>query len=133
MELGKPKCNQSLREKSDNKVGGQQGHEGSTLAFSAAPDEIIIHVPQYLPYCGDDLTQVPAIALSKRRVIHIPKPMAICTEHQTFSKTCSCGHINRGGAGKHKRLCSVWESYRSINCVSECTSRYAIWADTRVL
>ncbi len=29
-DLGKPKRNQSLREKSDKKAGGQQGHEGST-------------------------------------------------------------------------------------------------------
>lgn len=96
VDLGKPKRNQSLREKSDKKAGGQQGHEGSTLAFSATPDEIIIHSPQYCHQCGDDLTQVPAIALSKRQVIDIPKPVAICTEHQTFSKTCSCGHITKG-------------------------------------
>jgi transposase len=95
-DLEKPKRNQSLREKSDKKAGGQQGHEGSALAFSAIPDEIIIHVPQYCHHCGDDLTHVPAIALNKRQVIDIPKPVAICTEHQTFSKTCSCGHITKG-------------------------------------
>jgi transposase len=96
VDLGKPKRNQSLREKSGKKAGGQQGHEGSTLAFSAAPDEIITYIPQYCHYCGDDLTGVPAIALSKRQVIDIPKPEAICVEHQTFSKTCSCGHITNG-------------------------------------
>lgn len=96
VDLGKPKRNQSLREKSDKKAGGQQGHEGSTLAFSAFPDEIVAHVPQYCHHCGDDLTQVPAIALSKRQVIDIPKPVAIRTEHRTFSKTCSCGHITKG-------------------------------------
>jgi transposase len=96
VDLGKPKRNQSLREKSDKKAGGQQGHGGSALAFSATPDEIIIHSPQYCHHCGDDLTQVPAIALSKRQVIDIPKPVAVCTEHQTFSKTCSCGHITKG-------------------------------------
>lgn len=96
VDLAKPKRNQSLREKSGKKPGGQQGHEGSTLAFSATPDEITIHAPQYCHYCGDDLTNVPAISLSKRQVIDIPKPVAICTEHQTFSKTCSCGHITKG-------------------------------------
>jgi transposase len=95
-DLGKPKRNQSLREKSGKKAGGQQGHEGSTLTFWAMPDEIIIHVPQYCHHCGDDLTHVPAIALSKRQVIDIPKPAAICTEHQIFSKTCPCGHIVKG-------------------------------------
>ena len=96
VDLGKPKRNQSLREKSDKKAGGQHGHEGSTLAFSATPDEIITYVPQYCHQCGDDLTHVPAIELSKRQVIDIPKPVTICTEHRTFSKTCSCGHITKG-------------------------------------
>lgn len=96
VDLGKPKRNQSLREKSGKKAGGQQGHEGSTLAFSAIPDEVIAHVPQYCHCCGDDLTAVPAVALSKRQVIDIPKPVAICTEHQAFSKTCSCGYITKG-------------------------------------
>lgn len=31
------KRNQSLREQSDKKAGGQQGHEGSTLKFSTTP------------------------------------------------------------------------------------------------
>ena len=96
VDLTKPKRNQSLREKSGKKPGGQRGHEGSTLTFSAAPDEIISYIPQYCHHCGDDLTQVPAIALSKRQVIDIPKPVAICTEHQAFSKICSCGHITKG-------------------------------------
>jgi len=96
VDLGKPKRNQSLREKSGKKAGGQQGHEGSTLAFSAIPDEIIVHAPQYCHRCGDALTDIPAIALSKRQVIDIPKPVATCTEHQIFSKTCSCGHTTKG-------------------------------------
>ena len=65
VDLGKPKRNQSLREKSDKKAGGQHGHEGSTLAFSATPDEIITYVPQYCHQCGDDLTHVPAIELTQ--------------------------------------------------------------------
>ncbi len=37
----KPKKNQSLREKSDKKSGGQKGREGVTLKQSDTPDEII--------------------------------------------------------------------------------------------
>ena len=90
------KRNQSLREKSGKKAGGQQGHEGSTLKFSATPDRIIIHSPNYCQHCGDDLEQIVATPLTRRQVIDIPIPAAICTEHQTFTKTCSCGHINKG-------------------------------------
>ena len=96
VDLGKPKRNQSLREKSGKKAGGQPGHEGSTLEFSALPDEIITHIPHYCHLCGDDLADIQAIALNKRQVTDIPMPVPICTEHQTFAKTCSCGHINKG-------------------------------------
>jgi transposase len=90
------KRNQSLREQSDKKPGGQQGHEGSTLKFSATPDQIISHIPDYCKLCGNDLEQIDAIALNRRQVIDIPIPSAICTEHRTFVKACSCGHINKG-------------------------------------
>ena len=94
--LSKPQRNQSLREKSGRKAGGQQGHEGSTLAFSAIPDKIITHVPDYCQCCGDGLQDIPATPLSRRQVIDIPVPKTICTEHQTFARTCCCGHINQG-------------------------------------
>ena len=90
------KGNQSLREKSDKKAGGQQGHEGSTLKFSATPDQIITYSPDYCQLCGDDLEQIAALPLTRRQVIDIPIPAAICTEHRTFAKTCSCGHVNKG-------------------------------------
>ena len=35
--------NQSLREKSDKKSGGQPGHKGETLLMSPSPDKIIEH------------------------------------------------------------------------------------------
>jgi len=96
LNLGKPQRNQSLRENSDKKAGGQQGHEGSTLAFSATPDEIITHIPDYCQLCGNDLDHVAGIPLNRCQVTDIPVPATICTEHQTFAKTCCCGHINRG-------------------------------------
>src|SRR3984893_6200157 len=33
----------SLRTKSEKKSGGQEGHQGTTLRFSEAPDEVIEH------------------------------------------------------------------------------------------
>lgn len=96
VDLGAPKRNQSLREKSDKKAGGQQGHEGSTLTFSATADQIITHIPDRCGLCGNDLTPIGATLLNNRQVIDIPKPVAICTEHQVFTKTCTCGHINKG-------------------------------------
>ncbi len=90
------KRNQSLRGRSDKKAGGQQGHEGSTLKLSTTPDQIVNHIPDYCRLCGNDLEQAVAISLNRRQVIDIPIPAAICTEHRTFAKACSCGHINKG-------------------------------------
>jgi transposase len=96
VNLSSPPRNQSLREKSDKKAGGQQGHEGSTLTFSVTPDKIITHTPDYCQLCGNDLQHIFAAPLDRRQVIDIPVPVTICTEHQTFVKTCPCGHINKG-------------------------------------
>ena len=47
--LKKPARVASLRERSNKKPGGQQGHEGETLRQSAEPDEIVDHFP---PICS---------------------------------------------------------------------------------
>ena len=39
----------SLREKSDKKTGGQKGHEGTTLKFSATPHDVLKHVSSNCP------------------------------------------------------------------------------------
>src|SRR5659263_304592 len=45
--------NQSLREKSNKKSGGQPGHKGETLLMSPNPDKTIIHRPiSKCPQCG---------------------------------------------------------------------------------
>jgi len=96
VDLGKPKRNQSLRESSGKKPGGQDGHQGSTLEFLAMADQIIDHTPDYCNRCGLGLEDVLAMALERRQVIDIPMPKTLCTEHRTFAKTCSCGHTTQG-------------------------------------
>ena len=68
----RPKKNQSLREKSNKKPGGQPGHEGKTLECSAVIDTIINHVPDYCNCCGEDLRNVAEILIETRQVIDIP-------------------------------------------------------------
>ncbi len=77
--------NQSLREKSDKKAGGQQGHEGKTLECSATIDTIVEHIANYCNCCGGDLTNVPEALIETRQVIDIP----INTERQRRSFICS--------------------------------------------
>ncbi len=88
----RPMKNQSLREKSDKKAGGQHGHEGKTLECSAMIDTVVEHKSNYCNCCGQDLTEVSEALIETRQVIDIPVIKSVCTEHRIYRKTCSCGH-----------------------------------------
>lgn len=88
----RPKRNQSLREKSDKKPGGQPGHEGTTLECSAIIDETVDYLPNYCHCCGQDLSNVCETLLETRQLIDIPVIKPVCTEHRTYRKTCTCGN-----------------------------------------
>lgn len=88
----RPMKNQSLREKSDRKAGGQHGHEGKTPECSTIIDVVVEHKPNYCNCCGQDLTEVPESLIETRQVIDIPVIRSVCTEHRIYRKTCSCGH-----------------------------------------
>ena len=85
----------SLREKSGKKVGGQSGHEGSTLEMVENPDEIIEHSPQYCSICGKDLSQIESHFEGRRQLVDIPPIVPIITEHVIYSKQCTCGHCQK--------------------------------------
>ncbi len=54
--------NQSLRETSDKKSGGQLGHKGETPLMSAIPNKIIEHWPdKKCPQCGKVHTGGPGL------------------------------------------------------------------------
>ncbi len=97
----RPMKNQSLREKSDKKAGGQQGHEGKTLECSAVIDEVVEHVPNYCNCCGKDLTCVPEEIIDTRQIIDIPVIKPVCAEHRIYRKTCSCGHSTESNFPAH--------------------------------
>jgi transposase len=92
----RPLKNQSLREKSDKKPGGQPGHAGKTLEFSEQADKIILYSPCFCTDCGEDLSITPAELLARRQVIDIPPIKIERIEHQIYSKTCKCGCITKG-------------------------------------
>src|SRR5258708_15914462 len=48
----------SLRNTSEKKTGGQEGHQGTTLQFSEAPDEVIEHLVAVCSSCQHDFRQV---------------------------------------------------------------------------
>lgn len=88
--------NQSLRRKSDKKSGGQKGHKGETLRMSPTPDKTITHIPDSrCPECGR-IHGTRGQMIEKRQVIDIPVIQASVIEHQTYQRTCSCGHVSIG-------------------------------------
>jgi transposase len=91
----RPLRNQSLRTKSDKKVGGQLGHEGATLKMVENPDKIVNHKPNFCNCCGNDLSEKLEELLLKRQVLDIPVVFPEYTEHRIFQKKCTCGHQNK--------------------------------------
>jgi transposase len=95
------KKNQSLREPSNKKPGGQLGHEGTTLECRSRVDDIVKHSPMECAGCGDSLHNSIEEFVSKRQLLDIPPIVLTCTEHQLFKKQCTCGHTTVGSFPQH--------------------------------
>lgn len=100
-DQNRPKKNQSLREPSDRKAGGQPGHNGTTLECRSNPDEIIKHSPVECSSCGNSLSNHAEQLVSKRQLIDIPVIVLKCIEHRVYKKQCSCGHTTVSNFPKH--------------------------------
>jgi transposase len=102
-DINKKKKNQSLRQKSDKKSGGQRGHKANTLYQSDQPDEII-SIPFCLEYCkkcDSTLSDVFESLKEKRQVLDIDLKQidTQIQEYQSFSKVCTvCGYENHDNA-----------------------------------
>jgi transposase len=88
-DFGKPLQTKSLREKTGKKVGGQTGHKGTSLEFSATPTQTLIHKVNVCNGCGDSLAKVTAHDFERRQVFDIPPIEIIVTEHQCEIKGSS--------------------------------------------
>ena len=85
----------SLRKKSDRKVGGQAGHEGTTRKMSETPDEIESTASQFCRECGRDLSDVEGELDYVTQEIDLPQITPIYRERRFYKKVCSCGCCNR--------------------------------------
>jgi uncharacterized coiled-coil protein SlyX len=88
--LSKPPRTTSLREKGNNKSGGQPGHKGETLKQVETPDMIKKHPLEICPDCQRPIGTSPVIRVVKRQVFDIPLPKIEVTEHQAEVKYCWC-------------------------------------------
>jgi transposase len=100
-DQNRPKKNQSLREPTDRKVGGQLGHEGSTLECSKVIDSVVKHSPIKCSNCGNSLENYEEHFVNKRQLIDIPVIALQCIEHQVYKKQCSCGCTTVSDFPKH--------------------------------
>jgi hypothetical protein len=91
-----PKRNQSLREKSGRKPGGQKGHVGHTRPLVENPDAVERYEPAHCCQCGRSLADRPGEVTERRQVRDIPPIQVLVTEHQQIGKVCSCGCRNEG-------------------------------------
>ena len=90
---GLSKKNQSLREPSGRKPGGQSGHGGSTLKRAAHPDVAVEHpLAAHCNRCGKALdAQAPGLIAVRRQVFDLLRPVLQVTEHLGYELHCSCG------------------------------------------
>jgi transposase len=95
--LGKPSP-RSLRKKTGRRPGGQDGHEGRTLAQAARPDRELRHEPACCGRCGAGLAGRPVTGVARRQVFDLPGVAVTVTEHQLVERECGCGQRTRGAA-----------------------------------
>ena len=83
----------NLREKTDKKSGGQEGHEGKNLRQVENPDQVVDHCPCACAGCGAALGLEHATGHRKRQTFDLPKPQAVeVTEHRVHRCQCPrCG------------------------------------------
>jgi transposase len=89
------KPNQSLREKSERKSGGQNGRKGSFLKRVETPDQVISHKPKENCSCGKSLKKLNLELISQRQVFEIEFKKTV-VEHQQFKVTCTCSKEHFG-------------------------------------
>ena len=94
---GFAKQTKSLRPKSNRSSGGQPGHPGSTLEWSAEVDHVEHHPVTACYGCGLSLADHPVEDWEMRQVHDLPPIQLAVTEHQCEVKSCPhCGRLNRG-------------------------------------
>ena len=92
-DIFNPKRNQSLREPSGKRPGGQPGHKGTTLEMREIADEIIELNPDYCSQCGCNLEHEESHFEFRRQEFDIPPIEVKVKEYRRNSKTCpKCGY-----------------------------------------
>ena len=73
--------------------GGQKGHPGASLAWSARPDETVAVEPGTCGGCGAGLAGAPGRAASAVQVHDVAPAALTVTEYRMMSRDCGCGQV----------------------------------------
>ena len=84
--------------KDAKKRGGQPGHPGGGLAFTATPDDVRVVEPGPCGGCGADLAGAPQVRTVPLQVVDIPEIRALVTQFLLVSRRCGCGTVTRAAA-----------------------------------
>lgn len=97
-----PKRNQSLREVSGKKSGGQLGHRGTAHTQVESPDAVVTCRPEACRACGVSLYGITGLLWEKRQVADIPPLHISVTEYRNESVSCpGCGARSHGVFPEH--------------------------------
>jgi transposase len=78
--------------------GGQKGHRGASLAWSARPDKTVVIEPGPCTGCGADLAGAEGGVASAVQVLDIRPAALTVTEYQMMARACGCGHVTAAPA-----------------------------------
>jgi transposase len=73
--------------------GGQKGHPGASLAWTARPDETLLIEPGACSGCGAGLAGAGGRVARAVQVADIPPAALTVTEYQMMCRTCGCGQV----------------------------------------
>jgi transposase len=96
--FARQKKTRSQRKRSGKKPGGQAGHDGDPLAWSATPDEVIVPAVEACWQCQADVREVPVHRVERRHVVDVPPIQLHFTEHQAERKCCPHCHAETRAA-----------------------------------
>ena len=84
---------ETRRARAGRPQGGQKGHPGASLAWTARPDETLAVEPGTCGGCGADLAAAAGRIASSVQVPGIPPAALAVTEYQMMRRTCGCGQV----------------------------------------
>ena len=84
---------ETRRARAGRPQGGQKGHPGASLAWTARPDETLAVEPGTCGGCGADLAAAAGRIASSVQVLDIPPAALAVTEYRMMRRTCGCGQV----------------------------------------